>query len=227
MTDSPSARVAVAIMAKAPMAGEVKTRLCPPLSPDEAAELYQCFLLDKIAQLRAIASASPVIAFTPEGGRGAFERMAPGFDLIAQRGPDLGSRLLNVLSTLLANGYRGAVAIDSDTPTLPSEFLLQAVDLVADPTTDLVLGPTDDGGYYLIGMSRPWPALFENMPWSTADVLPETIRRAEATGLRVACLPSWFDVDIPGDLERLRASLTAARGEAARHTRQFLTARRV
>jgi rSAM/selenodomain-associated transferase 1 len=227
MTDSPSARVAVAIMAKAPMAGEVKTRLCPPLSPDEAAELYQCFLLDKIAQLRAIASASPAIAFTPEGGRGAFERMAPGFDLIAQRGPDLGSRLLNVLSTLLANGYRGAVAIDSDTPTLPSEFLLQAVDLVADPTTDLVLGPTDDGGYYLIGMSRPWPALFENMPWSTADVLPETIRRAEATGLRVACLPSWFDVDIPGDLERLRASLTAARGEAARHTRQFLTARRV
>jgi rSAM/selenodomain-associated transferase 1 len=227
MTDSRSARVAVAIMAKAPMAGEVKTRLCPPLSPDEAAELYQCFLLDKIAQLRAIASASPVIAFTPEGGRGAFERMAPGFDLIAQRGPDLGSRLLNVLSTLLANGYRGAVAIDSDTPTLPSEFLLQAVDLVADPTTDLVLGPTDDGGYYLIGMSRPWPALFENMPWSTADVLPETIRRAEATGLRVACLPSWFDVDIPGDLERLRASLTAARGEAARHTRRFLTARRV
>jgi rSAM/selenodomain-associated transferase 1 len=227
MTDSPSARVAVAIMAKAPMAGEVKTRLCPPLSPLEASELYQCFLLDKIAQLRAIASARPVIAFTPEGGRGVFERMASGFELIAQRGPDLGSRLLNVLSTLLANGYRGAVAIDSDTPTLPSEFLLQAIDVVADPAIDLVLGPTDDGGYYLIGMSRPWPVLFHNMPWSTADVLPETIRRAEATGLRVSCLPLWFDVDVPGDLERLRASLTAAGGEAARHTREFLTAHTV
>lgn len=227
MTDSPSVRIAMAIMAKAPMAGEVKTRLCPPLSPLEASELYQCFLLDKIAQLRAIASARPVIAFTPEGGRGVFERMAPGFELIAQRGPDLGSRLLNVLSTLLANGYQRAVAIDSDTPTLPSEFLLQAIDVVADPAIDLVLGPTDDGGYYLIGMSRPWPVLFHNMPWSTADVLPETIRRAEATGLRVSCLPLWFDVDVPGDLERLRASLTAAGGEAARHTREFLTAHTV
>lgn len=81
--------------------------------------------------------------------------MAPGFDLIAQRGPDLGSRLLNVLSALLANGYQAALAIDSDTPTLPSEFLLQAIELVADPAIDLILGPTDDGGYYLIGMSRP------------------------------------------------------------------------
>jgi rSAM/selenodomain-associated transferase 1 len=227
MTDSTPARVAVAIMAKTPMAGEVKTRLCPPLSPDEASELYQCFLLDKIAQLRAIASASPVIAFTPQGGRDVFERMAPGFELIAQRGPDLGSRLLNILSALLGDGYQAALAIDSDTPTLPSEFLIQAIDVVSDPAIDVVLGPTDDGGYYLIGMSRPWPALFENMPWSTADVLPETIRRAEAAGLRVACLPPWFDVDIPGDLERLRGSLTAAGGEAARHTRRFLTARRV
>jgi uncharacterized protein len=227
MTDSPSPQVAVAIMAKAPEAGEVKTRLCPPLSPRQASDLYECFLLDKIAQLRGIASARPVIAFTPEGGRGAFERMAPGFELIAQRGPDLGSRLLNVLSTLLGNGYRGAVAIDSDTPTLPSEFLRQAIDVVADPAIDLVLGPTDDGGYYLIGMSRPWPVLFENMPWSTADVLPETIRRAEATGLKVTSLPPWFDVDVPGDLERLRASLTASGAEAARHTRAFLTARRV
>jgi rSAM/selenodomain-associated transferase 1 len=214
-------------MAKAPMAGEVKTRLCPPLSHLEAAELYQCFLLDKIAQLRAIASANPVIAFTPEGGRDVFERMAPGFELIAQRGADLGSRLLNSLSGLLADGYTGVVAIDSDTPTLPSEFLLRAIDLVATPAIDLVLGPSEDGGYYLIGMSRPWPGLFENMPWSTADVLPETMRRAEATGLRVASLPPWFDVDTPDDLERLRASLTGAAGEAARHTRQFLTARRV
>jgi rSAM/selenodomain-associated transferase 1 len=227
MTDSPSARIAMAIMAKAPTAGEVKTRLCPPLSPLEASELYQCFLMDKIAQLRAIASARPVIAFTPEGGRGMFERMAPGFELIAQRGPDLGSRLLNVLSGLLANGYRGALAIDSDTPTLPSEFLLKAIDVVANPSIDLVLGPTDDGGYYLIGMSRPWPMLFEHMPWSTADVLPETIRRAEASGLKVICLPPWFDVDVPEDLERLRASLTAPGAAAARHTQEFLTGRRV
>jgi hypothetical protein len=225
MTGGRSVRVAMAIMAKAPVAGEVKTRLCPPLSHLQAADLYRCFLLDKVAQLRSIPGATPIIAYTPEEGRSVFEQLAPGFDLIAQRGADLGRRLLNTLSALLADGYRGAVAIDSDTPTLPSAFLLGAIDLVVDPTIDLVLGPSDDGGYYLIGMSRPRPALFEGMPWSTAEVLPETIRRAEAAGLKVACLPPWFDVDTPDDLERLRASLAAAAAGTAQHTRRFLAAR--
>jgi uncharacterized protein len=227
MAHDASARIAVAIMAKAPVAGEVKTRLCPPLSALEAAGLYECFLLDKIAQLRSVESARPVIAFTPESGRGVFARMAPGFELVVQRGGDLGSRLLNTLGGLLADGYHAALAIDTDTPTLPSAFLRSAVELAADPTVDLVLGPSDDGGYYLIGMRHPWPALFDGMPWSTADVLPETIRRAEAAGLRVACLPAWFDIDTPEDLDRLCASFTAASGEAARHTRRFLTERRV
>ena len=220
------ASVAVAIMAKAPTAGQVKTRLCPPLSPDEAAELYRCFLLDKVAQVRALAGASAVIAFTPEDGRSLFERLAPGFQLIAQRGADLGSRLLNSLDGLLRDGYAAALVIDSDTPTLPTQFMRRAVDLVVAPGIDLVLGPSDDGGYYLIGMRTPWPALFERIPWSTAEVLPETLRRAEAKGLRVACLPPWFDVDTPADLERLSAALAGADGEAPRHTRRFLAERR-
>jgi len=225
MTEN-GARVAVAIMAKAPAAGEVKTRLCPPLSPGEAAELYRCFLLDKVAQVRALAGARATIAFTPDEGRSLFARLAPDFRLIAQGGGDLGSRLLRSLDGLLCEGYAAAVAIDSDTPTLPTDFLRQALDLVATPTIDVVLGPCDDGGYYLIGMRRAWPALFERMPWSTADVLPETIRRAEAKGLRVGCLPTWFDVDTPGDLARLMASLAETDGQAPWHTRRFFMGRR-
>ena len=220
-----SARVAVAIMAKVPRAGAVKTRLCPPLSPDEAAELYECFLRDKVAQVRMLEGALGTIAFTPDDARSVFEALAPGFGLIAQRGDDLGSRLLATLDALLRDGSCGAVATDSDTPTLPTAFLQQAIEIMSTASADVVIGPSDDGGYYLIGMRQPWPALFERMPWSTAEVLPETLRRAEAKGLRVTCLPTWFDVDTPRDLDRLAASLEAD-GAPAAHTRQFLTRRR-
>jgi rSAM/selenodomain-associated transferase 1 len=215
-------RVAVAIMAKAPRAGGVKTRLCPPLSPEEAAALYECFLRDKIAQVRALAGADGVIAFTPDDARGVFEALAPGFHLLAQRGADLGGRLLNSLAALLRDGRPGAIAVDSDTPTLPTEFLGEAVRLLSSAAIDVVVGPSEDGGYYLIGLRQPCPALFEEMPWSTPAVLPETLRRAEAKGLRVACLPPWFDVDTAHDLERLRVSLDAPGGEAPAHTRWFL-----
>src|SRR2546428_424026 len=203
------ARVAVAIMAKAPKPGEVKTRLCPPLSLEEAASLYDCFLRDKVAQVRALGGATGVIAFTPDESRSLFEAIAPGFRLIAQRGADLGSRLLNSLGALLREGYVGAVAIDSDTPNLPTEYLRQAVDVLSRSATDVVVGPADDGGYYLIGVRQAWPTLFDAMPWSTPEVLPETLGRAHAAGLQVQCLPAWFDVDTPQEPERLVVSLGA------------------
>lgn len=216
------APVAVAIMAKTPTAGEVKTRLCPPLSPAGAAELYRCFLLDKIEQVRALKTASPAIAYTPADRRAFFEEVAPGFILVAQRGADLGARLANSLVELLERGHRAALAIDSDTPTLPLGFLEQALDLVR--TTDVVLGPTEDGGYYLIGLRTAHRELFETMAWSTSQVLPETIRRAQAKGLRVALLPPWYDIDTPADLVRLRDALTGS-SDGPRHTRRFLRER--
>lgn len=216
---------AVSIMAKAPRAGEVKTRLCPPLSTSEAAELYRCFLLDKIEQVGELKKASPAIAYTPDEGRTFFEEFAPGFVLLPQRGPDLGFRLANNFDQLLATGYQGALTIDSDTPTLPTHFLEQALDLIATPHLDLVLGPSDDGGYYLIGLRKLYRELFEGMAWSTAEVVPETIRRAEAKGLKVATLPLWFDVDTGEDLERLKASLDSAQPHMARHTRRFFKER--
>src|SRR2546422_1752357 len=194
------ARVAVAIMAKAPKPGEVKTRLCPPLSPEEAADLYDCFLRDKVAQVRTLGGAAGVIAFTPDDRRSLFEEIAPGFRLIAQRGADLGSRLLNSLGALLRDGYVGAIAIDSDTPNLPTDYLRQAVELLGKPATDVVVGPSDDGGYYLIGVRQAWPALFDAMPWSTAEVLPETLRRAQARGGRGAGLPARVAAGTPPHL---------------------------
>jgi uncharacterized protein len=217
--------VAVAIMAKAPRAGEVKTRLCPPLSLSDAAELYRRFLLDKIEQVTTLRAASLAIAYTPAEARAFFEEVAPGFVLVQQRGADLGDRLANSLGELLNRGHHGAMAIDSDTPTLPVGFLQQAVDLVTTPGIDVVLGPTQDGGYYLIGLRAMHHELFEAMAWSTNAVLPETIRRADAKGLRVACLPPWYDIDTPEDLGRLRAEVAASGGDAPRHTRTFLLER--
>src|SRR4029453_9358217 len=155
-------------------------RLCPPLTSEEAAELYRCFLLDKIAQVRTLQAANPVIAYTPAEGRSLFEALAPGFMLLFQQGAELGARLANCFAHLLAAGYTGVLAIDSDTPTLPTAFLQQAVELIATPENDVVLGPTEDGGYYLIGLRAMYRELFDNMAWSTAAVLHETRRRAAA-----------------------------------------------
>jgi rSAM/selenodomain-associated transferase 1 len=222
---TPTRRAAVAIMAKWPEAGQVKTRLCPPLSAGQAAALYRGFLLDKIDQVRALKDAQPTLAYTPAEARAEFEALAPEFTLVAQQGPDLGARLHHVLGALLTSGHAGAIAVDSDTPTLPSAFLQQAVDLLGDPRVDVVLGPSDDGGYYLIGVRDARPELFAAMPWSTPGVLSETLRRATADSLHAVCLPPWFDVDTPEDLERLRASLEGLGPTAPAHTAALLRMR--
>jgi uncharacterized protein len=212
--------VAVAIMAKSPRPGAVKTRLCPPLLGEEAAALARCFLLDKIAAVRALIGARPVIAYAPEDAHAEFAALAPDFELVPQRGADLGTRLHRLLGELLGAGYAGAMAIDTDTPTLPQAFLQEAVDSLRRPGPDVVLGPTEDGGYYLIGVRAAHPALFHGIPWSTAAVREVTLRQAAAAGLKAFCTPAWFDVDTPDDLQRLRATLA---GADAGHTSRFLT----
>jgi hypothetical protein len=210
-------------MAKAPEPGEVKTRLCPPLSLDEAARLYRCFLLDKIDQVKALKVGAPAIAYTPDHARALFAALVtPNFRLIPQEGPDLGARILNTLNRLIDFGHSGAVAVGSDTPTLPLAYLETAVSLLAAPAIDVVLGPSQDGGYYLIGLRKPHPELFEQMQWSTAEVFSETMRRARAKGLRVACLPPWYDVDTPEDLRRLKETLRLNATSDARQTKRLL-----
>ena len=164
-------------MAKAPRAGLVKTRLCPPLSPDEAAELAGAFLLDAVDQVRSVAAARPAMAYAPVDARAFFHALAPDFALVAQRGEDLGARLSHAFEDLLADGAPGAIVIGSDVPTLPSAVLEAALERLAG--ADLVLGPSEDGGYYLIGLREPRAALFADMAWSTEVVFEETMRRAQ------------------------------------------------
>lgn len=215
-------RPVLAVMAKAPRAGEVKTRLCPPLSPAEAADLAGAFLLDAIDLARGVDGVRRVIAFAPDDAGALFRGVAPDFTAIPQRGQDLGARLHHVFEDVLPADGSGAIVVGSDLPTLPRRHLDDAIARLAHG--DVVIGPSEDGGYYLIGLRAPCPALFSGMTWSTDTVFDETMRRARAAGLRVSVLPPWFDVDTPVDLERLDAAL-ATDGDGARHTRRFFAAR--
>lgn len=212
------------VVAKAPLVGRTKTRLCPPLSARQAMELYRCFLLDTLELMRRVDSVQRIIAYLPSEAQPFFRRIAPtGFDFIPQIGASLGERLDNVLTRWLQSGYRQAVVMDSDSPTLPVAYLRQAFRELDDPTVDVVLGPSDDGGYYLIGLKSPCSALFRGIAMSTSTVLAETLERAQKQELRVACLPRWYDVDKAEDLQRLIEELRSQPDHVAQHTRTFLS----
>jgi rSAM/selenodomain-associated transferase 1 len=213
--------IAMAIMVKAPQPGEVKTRLCPPLTDTEAADLYHCFLLDTIAKARALTGISPVLAYTPADSKAFFAALAPDFTLLLQQGDDLGAKMNLCFTQLFELGFQRVLLTGSDLPTLPRSYLQQAVTLLTAPQTDVVLGASEDGGYYLIGLCQPQPALFANMRWSTPTVFAQTTQRAVAQGLNVAYLPPWHDIDTPADLERLRASVTGQENGTCRHTQQY------
>ena len=211
-------------MAKAPLVGSTKTRLCPPLGSQEATKLYRCFLLDTLELMRRVEGVQPIIAYSPPATQPFFEQIAPpGFDLVPQVGADLGERLDNVLTHCLQSGYQQTAVMDSDSPTLPVAYLRQAFQELDDPAVDVVLGPSDDGGYYLIGLKSPCSALFRGIVMSTSTVMVETLERAQEQGLKVACLPRWYDVDRPEDLERLIGELRTQPDRLAHHTRAFLT----
>lgn len=213
---------AVAVMAKAPTPGRVKTRLSPPLAPREAAALYRCLLLDTVACAKSVRDVTAVVAYTPAARRAAFEALCPGVGLMPQHGADLGARLAGVFARLFARGFRAAVAIGSDTPTLPARYVRDAVGILLGGQADVVLGPARDGGYYLIGLRSPEPDLFTGVPWSTGAVYATTIARARRASLSVASLPPWDDVDTIEDLGRLASALAGRRGAVAPRTRRWL-----
>jgi hypothetical protein len=195
-------------MAKVPGATAVKSRLHPVLGASLATRLYDCFLRDRLDALATVAGIDRVVAFTPPEAREAMARLTPpGFALVAQRGMDLGARLHGLLAELLASGHPGAIAIDSDSPTLPMHYVAEAARVLATGAAEVAIGPCDDGGYYLIGVRSPHPNLFEGIPWSTDRVLPLTLERARQDGLRTHMLAAWFDVDTETDLARLEATL--------------------
>ena len=189
------------VVAKQPAPGQTKTRLCPPLTPTQAANLYDCFLRDTLETMRQVPDAQRVIGYLPEDAADYFRQLAPDMGLAFQSGDSLGERLDHLLTEALTSGSQKAVVMDSDSPTLPAAYLSQAFDLLDD--ADVVLGPTRDGGYYLIGLKQPQPHLLRQVQMSTPHVLSDTLALAESTGLTVSLLPAWYDVDTIADLYQL------------------------
>jgi uncharacterized protein len=211
------------VVAKRPAAGQTKTRLCPPLTAAAAAALYECFLRDTLDVMRRVPDVTRGIGYLPDDARHYFQALAPDMALTPQRGADLGERLDHLLTDALAASARQAVVMDSDSPTLPATYIVQAF-AALDGEADVVLGPCDDGGYYLIGLKRPHPRLLRDIQMSTPYVVRDTLALAEQLGLRVALLPTWYDVDTVAELDRLRAELRDLPPQEARHTRAFLAA---
>jgi rSAM/selenodomain-associated transferase 1 len=211
------------MVAKRPAPGRTKTRLTPPLQPEQAAALYECFLRDTVELMRQVPGVQPAIAYLPAEERAYFEALAPGFELIRQEGNDLGERLDNALNHYLSRDYTRVTIMNSDGPNLPVAFVAGAFQAL-DDGADVVLGPSDDGGYYLIGLRRPAPRLLREVRMSTPEVLAHTLHLADQENLRVALLPAWYDVDDSDSLARLRAELAEAPSGVARHTRAMLQA---
>jgi rSAM/selenodomain-associated transferase 1 len=205
---SPGATGALGIFAKEPLPGRVKTRLCPPLTAEDAARLYRISLEETVATM---AGAHAELTLFYEGDAAFFREHFPSLPLVAQGEGDLGARLERALNHLFAGGARAAALIGSDSPDLPPALVAAALAALRD--NDLAVIPAADGGYVLIGARACQPEIFRNIPWSTAQVWPLTRQKAARLGLRVRVVGCWDDLDDLAALQRLirrsPASLTA------------------
>jgi len=215
--DQPSRRAtcAIAVMAKAPQPGRSKTRLVPPLTPAQAAGLSAAFLRDITENVLAagrLARIQGYVAYAPLGLEALFDgHLAAGTGLLLADGSTemsfrvqgFGRCLLHAIKSLLDEGYGSACVLNSDSPTLPTAILRHAAQLLAAPGDRAVLGPADDGGYYLLGLKSAHAHLFEDIAWSTDQVAEQTALRARQIGLELVMLPNWYDVDDANSLFRL------------------------
>jgi uncharacterized protein len=203
-----SAFCGIAVMAKASAPGRVKTRLVPPLSFAHAAELNTVFLRDTADNIVSAASKASIkgyMAFGPLGSAAFFrEIIPPSIGLIEAWLPNFGDCLFTAVETLFDLGHSAAVVLNSDSPTLPTALLSTAAEILAQPGDRAVLGPSSDGGYYLLGIKQKHRRLFENIDWSTDRVTHQTLLRAGELGLPVHRLPTWFDVDDVVSLQMVR-----------------------
>ena len=226
--------VGIAIVCKTPQAGASKTRLSPPLTPEQCEGISGCFIRDVCDTIRSLAAEDDVTGvalYTPAGSEARLRGYVPAsFKLVRQSDRDFGDRLRIGAEDILADGHDGVILVNSDSPTLPKHILRLAVDAVR-RTDNVVLGPAFDGGYTLIGLSRPHPRLFEDIPWSTSDVYRLTVERAAEIGLPVDEVPGWYDVDDAQSLGMLRDEIAGVdipylqgiKGAVAAATRDFVS----
>ena len=228
-----TATCGIAVMAKASTSGKAKTRLSPPLTPAEAAEFNTAFLRDIADNLLMAASRASIrgmMAFGPPGSEDFFTATIPrDIDLIECWLPHFGDCLFQAISAVLGRGFEGAVVLNADSPTLPAAYLVETAEVLARPGDRAALGPSSDGGYYLLGLKKPHRRLFEDITWSTEHVAEETIARAREIGLPVHVLPTWYDIDDRQSLCMLHDELFADRpfeasvqGSPALHTRALM-----
>lgn len=197
------------VFAKEPSAGLVKTRLAESTSLAWAQRVAEAFLEDSLDRFAQV-DASRSIVYAPAEASAFFTGLSNGrFELIAQDAGDLGHRLQSFFAHARSHGYTRIVAVGTDSPTLPIAYISDAFRLLA--THDVVIGPAFDGGYYLIGTSRPMIPVFEAIPWSTAGVLETTVERVRAASATLALLPPWYDVDRFDDWAMLRGHVLAMR----------------
>jgi len=210
--DQPSS-CGIAVMAKASVPGHTKTRLVPPLTFEEAAAFNTAFLQDVAANIFGAAKHASIagyMAFGPPGPDSVsfFQRMLPReIGLLEAWFPNFGDCLFSAIEQLLDRGHAGAVVLNSDSPTLPTSLLTETASVLAQPGDRAVLGPSIDGGYYLLGVKHRHRRLFEDIAWSTEHVARQTLERAAEIGLRVHVLPPWYDVDDAWSLSTLRSEL--------------------
>ncbi len=215
-------RPALIVFAKVPQPGRVKTRLTPPLTPAEAAALYDAFLrdaLDRYAGLGAAPGGPAVRLYL--AGDGGEDLARPGVSVHRQRGAGLGERMLRAFVETFAAGHDRAVVVGTDHPTLPLDFFGLAFDTLDDPLT-AVLGPSDDGGYYLLGLNDIVPDLFD-MAYSHPDVFQDTLDRAMEVDLTPVVLPAHYDVDDRASLARLVQEWRAGADPGPRTDRMLRT----
>jgi rSAM/selenodomain-associated transferase 1 len=216
---------ALIVFAKAPAAGQVKTRLTELLTEAEAARLYEAFLEDTLARQAAFAERHGAALRLYHAGPDWPERLTPErADLHRQRGEELGARMAAAFRDTFAAGADAALIVGTDGPTLPPSFLDEALDALERDTDAVCIGPSADGGYYLLGMRRPCPPLFEDMTYSHGSVFDDTLARVAEAGRAPAVLPKWYDVDRPADLHRLAAELSDDAHAPAPHTRRRVQA---
>lgn len=225
-------------MAKAPRVGEAKTRLVPALTPEAAARLSACFIRDAIGNIATAghdAAIDGYIAYAPPDAENEFRALlTDGVGLVPSRRAGLAASLYDAAADMLAKGYGAVCLVNSDSPTLPTSVLVDAARMLSGPGDRLVLGPAEDGGYYLIGLKQAHARLFEDIAWSTPAVFAQTLERAREIGLAPQVLPRWYDVDDLDSLHRLHAELLEGRSGGngyrasypAPHTAAFLRAGR-
>src|SRR5215475_12839158 len=219
---------ALAVMAKAPLPDQVKTRLQPSLTAEEAAALSRSLLVDQLNHLQELTRTDFYLAFASDDAQCLMEKLAPSyFRLFPQQGDDLGSRMAAVFERLFQMGHKNIALIGGDLPPVPLGFFNQAYAFFESSEKRVVLGPSRDGGYYLVGSNQPTPEIFASMSWRHSEVLKETKNRLASLRVDYCLLPLWFDIDTVDDLRYLESVSDNELKEAMRNTTPLLQRLRV